>query len=41
VSRPLDRSDGWQRRHVVAALRIAVARKFLDDRASNLAALIA
>ena len=41
MSRTLDRFDGWQRRHAAAALPIAVARKFLDDRASNLAALIA
>jgi membrane protein len=42
VSRPaLDRFDGWQRRHASAAFPVAVARKFLDDRASNLAAIIA
>jgi membrane protein len=33
--------DGWQRRHTSAAFPVAVVRKFLDDRASNLAALIA
>ena len=33
--------DRWQRRHTVAAFPVAVVRKFLDDRASNLAALIA
>ena len=33
--------DRWQRRHAAAAFPIAVARKFIDDRASNLAALIA
>jgi YihY family inner membrane protein len=33
--------DRWQRRHSAAAFPVAVARKFLDDRASNLAALIA
>jgi membrane protein len=41
VSRPLARFDGWQRRHAAAAVAVAVARKFLDDRASNLAALVA
>ena len=33
--------DRWQRRHAAAAFPVAVVRKFLDDRASNLAALIA
>ena len=33
--------DRWQRRHTAAAFLVAVVRKFLDDRASNLAALIA
>ena len=33
--------DQWQRRHAAAAFPVAVVRKFLDDRASNLAALIA
>jgi YihY family inner membrane protein len=33
--------DRWQRRHRAAAFPVAVVRKFLDDRASNLAALIA
>jgi membrane protein len=33
--------DRWQRRHTAAAFPVAVVRKFLDDRASNLAALIA
>jgi membrane protein len=32
--------DRWQRRHGAAAFPVAVVRKFLDDRASNLAALI-
>jgi membrane protein len=41
VSRPLERVDGWQRQHAVAALPIALGRKFLDDRASNLSALVA
>ena len=33
--------DRWQRRHTAAAFPVAVVRKFLDDRASNHAALIA
>jgi membrane protein len=33
--------DRWQRRHATAAFPVAVVRKFLDDRASSLAALIA
>jgi membrane protein len=33
--------DGWQRRHPWVAFAVAVARKFVDDRASGLAALIA
>src|SRR6187200_538066 len=33
--------DSWQRRHAVAAFPLAVMRKFLDDRASTLAAVIA
>ena len=33
--------DGWQRRHAVAGFPIAVMKKFTEDRASNLAALIA
>src|SRR5688572_2915782 len=33
--------DRWQRRQPAAAFPVAVARKFLDDRASSLAALIA
>jgi membrane protein len=32
--------DAWQRRHRAVALPVAVVRKFLDDRASNLAALV-
>jgi membrane protein len=32
--------DAWQRRHSVVAFPVAVVRKFLDDRASNLAALV-
>jgi membrane protein len=41
VSRALDRLDAWQRRHAAVAFPLAVLRKFLDDRASSLAALIA
>ena len=33
--------DRWQRQHTAAAFPVAVVRKILDDRASNLAALIA
>ena len=33
--------DRWQRHHAAAAFPVAVVRKFLDDRASNLAALVA
>jgi membrane protein len=36
-----ERLDRWQRRHAPAALTVAVARKFADDRASALAALVA
>lgn len=32
--------DAWQRRHSVVAFPVAVLRKFVDDRASNLAALV-
>lgn len=35
------RLDQWQRRHAAAALAVAVARKFGDDHASGLAALVA
>jgi membrane protein len=35
------RLDLWQRRHTAAALAVAVARKFADDHASGLAALVA
>jgi inner membrane protein YhjD len=38
ILRALDR---WQRGHAAAAFLIAVVRKFLDDRASSLAALVA
>jgi YihY family inner membrane protein len=41
IGRARDRFDAWQRRHAAAAVPVAVARKFLDDRATNLAALIA
>jgi membrane protein len=41
ITRVLGAFDGWQRRHATAALAVAVARKFADDRASTLAALIA
>ncbi len=37
----LEAIDSWQRRHAVAAFPVAVVRKFLDDRASTLAAVIA
>ncbi len=33
--------DGWQRRRAFAAFPVAVARKFVDDRAGGFAALIA
>jgi membrane protein len=33
--------DAWQRRHAAVAFPVAVVRKFLDDRASGLATLIA
>ena len=33
--------DGWQRRRASAAFAVAVARKFVDDRAGGFAALIA
>jgi hypothetical protein len=33
--------DAWQRGHAVAAVPVAVIKKFLDDRASSLAALMA
>jgi inner membrane protein YhjD len=33
--------DRWQRRHAAAAFPVAVLRKFLEDRASSLAALVA
>jgi membrane protein len=39
--RALGAFDRWQRRHTAAAFPVAVMRKFLDDRASSLAALVA
>ena len=33
--------DAWQRRHAAAAVPVAVAKKFHEDSASSLAALIA
>ena len=39
--RALARLDGWQQRHAAVAFPAAVVRKFLDDRAGDLAALIA
>jgi membrane protein len=33
--------DGWQRRHAVGGLPLAVLKKFREDRASSLAALVA
>jgi YihY family inner membrane protein len=35
------RFDGWQRRHALGGLPVAVLKKFGEDRASSLAALIA
>jgi membrane protein len=35
------RLDRWQRRHATAAFALGVVRKFTDDRASSLAALVA
>jgi YihY family inner membrane protein len=45
-SRPAERGvraalDRWQQRHAAVAFAVAVARKFADDRASSLAALVA
>jgi len=37
----LERFDGWQRRHAIAAVPIAVAKKYGTDRVANLAALVA
>ncbi len=41
MARLLAAIDGWQRRHAAAGFAIAVAKKFGEDRGSNLAALIA
>jgi membrane protein len=41
VTAALRRLDRWQRRSVPVAFAVAVVRKFLDDRASRLAALVA
>src|SRR4051812_24947908 len=41
TSRILAAVDTWQRRHTGAALPVAVLKKFGDDRASSLAALMA
>src|SRR5215208_7254051 len=35
------RLDRWQRRHPATAFAVGVVRKFVDDRASSLAALVA
>jgi hypothetical protein len=35
------RIDRWQRRHAVPAFAVAAGRKFVEDRASGFAALIA
>lgn len=37
----IERWDAWQRRHAAVALPVAIVRKFVDDRGSNLSALIA
>jgi membrane protein len=39
--RALNAVDAWQRRHVAAAFPAAVLKKFVDDRGSSLAALMA
>jgi membrane protein len=41
LSRLVARLDGWQRRRPLGGLPVAVLKKFSEDRASNLAALIA
>jgi YihY family inner membrane protein len=41
MRRLLERADGWQRRHAVGGFPVAVFKKFSEDRASNLAALVA
>jgi YihY family inner membrane protein len=37
----LERLDRWQRRHALGGFSVAVFKKFSEDRASNLAALVA
>jgi membrane protein len=37
----LERMDRWQRRHALGGFPVAVFKKFSEDRASNLAALVA
>jgi membrane protein len=41
TARILAAVDTWQRRHAAGAVPVAVLKKFVDDRASNLAALMA
>jgi membrane protein len=41
VRRILERVDRWQRRHALLGFPVAVGKKFGEDRASNLAALVA
>jgi YihY family inner membrane protein len=37
----LKRVDGWQRRHALGGFPVAIVKKFAEDRASSLAALVA
>jgi membrane protein len=41
VTRVVERVDAWQRRHAVGSFPLAVLKKFGEDDASSLAALIA
>jgi membrane protein len=41
MRRLLERVDGWQRRHALGGFPVAVVKKFTEDRASSLAALVA
>ena len=41
LARIISAVDGWQRRHAPAGFPLAVLKKFGEDRAANLAALIA
>jgi YihY family inner membrane protein len=41
MRRLLERVDGWQRRHALGGFPVAVFKKFSEDRASSLAALVA